>query len=146
MAIQNWLKYQPIKTVMLGMVQVGAYSYWGGTQENAGLGIRAKSSWFGWYNDAQWNHPKSPWFLLTLSNFTWFGTEWYKYFFETEYKYQILFGLKKSPNSKYYSDLRISKYQIQIEVLGQIIQILNTKYRIAYNIRKKQHICYLQNI
>ena len=75
---------------------------------------------------------------------------WQIPFFFTKYKYWILFGFQKSPNTEYqilfsiekiwipnteyYSVSRTSEYQIRIVLFGLTIQIPNTKYQIVYNI------------
>ena len=76
--------------------------------------------------------------------------------FLTEYKYRILFGFQKSPNTEhrilfgigkiwipdteYYSVSRRSKYRIRIVLFGLTIQILNTKYQIVHKIWKKMKL------
>ena len=74
--------------------------------------------------------------------------------FLAEYKYLILFGFHKSPNTKYwvlfgieetwipntkyYSVSRKSNYRIRIVLFGLTIQIPNTKYWIVYNILEEE--------
>ena len=73
--------------------------------------------------------------------------------FLTEYKYRILFGFQKSPNTKYqilfatkkiwipntkyYLVSRKSKYRIRIVLFSLTTQIPNTKYAIVYTILEK---------
>ena len=54
-------------------------------------------------------------------------TECDKYLFLTEYKYQIFFGLKKSPNIEYYSALRKFEYRIPNTIWYQ--ENLYTEYK-----------------
>ena len=87
-------------------------------------------------------------------------------FFFKKYKYQILFGFQKSPNTKYwilfgikkiqipnteyYTVSRKFEYRIRIVLFGLTIRIPNTKYRIVYNILEKwnynKDICPIQDI
>ena len=79
-----------------------------------------------------------------------------EYLFLTEYEYQILFGFQKEPNTEYwivfgiekirilnteyYSVMRKSEYRMQKVWFGLTIWIPKTKYRIAYNVLKKNQL------